>query len=55
MPEIDVLILESKEKPGGAGEEAVAPVAPAVVNALHAASGKRFRTLPLSRAGIELI
>ena len=55
MPEIDVLILESKEKAGGAGEEAVAPVAPAVVNALHAASGKRFRTLPLSRAGIELI
>ena len=55
MPQIDVVILDSREKPGGVGEESVAPVAPAVVNALHAATGKRLRTLSLSRAGIELI
>jgi len=55
MPEIDVVILDSQEKPGGVGEESVAPVAPAVVNAIHAATGKRHRTLPLSREGISLI
>jgi isoquinoline 1-oxidoreductase subunit beta len=55
MPEIQVVIVESGEKPGGTGEEAVAPVAPAVINALHAATGKRLRSLPLSRQGIALV
>jgi isoquinoline 1-oxidoreductase beta subunit len=54
MPEIEVVQVESGEKAGGAGEEAVAPVAPAVVNALFAATGKRYRRLPLSREGIVL-
>jgi len=55
MPDIQVVIVESGEKPGGTGEEAVAPVAPAVINALHAATGKRLRSLPLSRQGIALV
>ena len=55
MPEIHVQIVESAEKPGGAGEEAVAPVAPAVANAIHAATGKRIRSLPLARQGITLV
>ncbi|MGO9931205.1 MAG: hypothetical protein ACLPV8_05270 [Steroidobacteraceae bacterium] len=53
-PKIDVTVLESGEKPGGVGEEAVGPVAPAVVNALFAASGRRIRQLPLSKAGFTL-
>ncbi len=55
MPEIDVAILDSAEPPGGAGEEAVAPVAPAVANALRAATGKRIRRLPLTREGLTLV
>jgi isoquinoline 1-oxidoreductase subunit beta len=54
MPRIDVSILESGEKPGGVGEEAVGPIAPAVVNALFAATGRRIRQLPLSKAGFTL-
>jgi isoquinoline 1-oxidoreductase beta subunit len=54
MPKIDIIILESGEKPGGVGEEAVGPVAPAVVNALFAATGRRIRQLPLSKAGFSL-
>jgi len=51
MPPVDVIILESDEKPGGVGEEAVSPIAPAVANALFAATGKRIRSLPFSKAG----
>jgi isoquinoline 1-oxidoreductase beta subunit len=47
IPEIDVHIIESDEKPGGYGEPGTPPVAPAVANALFAASGKRHQTLPL--------
>jgi len=54
MPKIEVTILESGDKPGGVGEEAVGPVAPAVVNALFAATGRRIRQLPLSKAGFTL-
>ncbi|MBD3761411.1 molybdopterin cofactor-binding domain-containing protein [Rhizorhabdus sp.] len=49
-PEIRVEIIPSKEAPGGAGEIAVPPVAPAIANAVFAASGKRLRHLPLRLA-----
>jgi isoquinoline 1-oxidoreductase beta subunit len=54
MPAVEVVIVESTEPPGGCGEEAVAPVAPAVANALRAATGKRVRRLPFSRAGLSI-
>ncbi len=46
-PDMRIEIIPSKEAPGGAGEIAVPPVAPAVANAVFAASGKRLRHLPL--------
>ena len=51
IPRIDVDILNSSEAPGGIGEPATALIAPAVCNAIYAASGKRLRSLPLSRHG----
>ena len=47
MPEIEVHIVPSTEKMGGAGEPGVAPIAPALANALFAATGKRLRRLPV--------
>ena len=47
MPQVEVYILDSKEKMGGVGEPGVPPVAPAVMNALYAITGKRVRSLPL--------
>jgi len=47
MPKVEVHIVASSEKPGGIGEVGVPPIAPAVANAVFAATGKRLRRLPL--------
>ncbi|MEO8507854.1 MAG: xanthine dehydrogenase family protein molybdopterin-binding subunit [Betaproteobacteria bacterium] len=47
MPAIDVHIVPSTDKPSGVGEPGVPVIAPALANALAAATGKRLRTLPL--------
>jgi len=52
MPETDVLLVTSDAPPGGIGELAVGPVAPAICNALYAATGRRVRSLPLSVHGL---
>ncbi|GAB3954333.1 xanthine dehydrogenase family protein molybdopterin-binding subunit [Spirosoma harenae] len=46
-PVIDVHIVPSTEKMGGAGEPGVAPIAPALANAIFAATSKRIRRLPI--------
>jgi len=47
MPRIDVHIVETENNPGGIGEASVPPIAPAVANAIFAATGKRLRRLPI--------
>lgn len=47
MPRVEVHILKSNEKMGGVGEPGVPPLAPAVANAVFAATGKRIRRLPI--------
>jgi isoquinoline 1-oxidoreductase beta subunit len=47
MPQVEAHIVPSAEKMGGIGEPAVPPVAPAVANAIFAATGKRLRRLPI--------
>ena len=46
-PDIDVEIIRSGAKLGGAGEPGLPPAAPAVTNALFALTGKRLRSLPI--------
>ena len=46
-PIIEVYIVPSNEEMGGAGEPGVPPVAPALTNALFAATGERIRELPI--------
>ena len=48
MPEVEVHIVASREPMGGIGEPGVPPIAPAVANAIFAATGTRIRTLPIS-------
>jgi CO/xanthine dehydrogenase Mo-binding subunit len=47
MPEVEVILIDSEEEPGGAGEPALPPIAPAVANAFFALTGTRLRRLPL--------
>jgi isoquinoline 1-oxidoreductase subunit beta len=53
MPVVDVVIHDSGEAPGGLGEPGVPSVAPAVTNAIFAATGRRIRKLPIDRAELK--
>jgi isoquinoline 1-oxidoreductase beta subunit len=50
-PNVEVAIINSGAKMGGAGEPGLPPAAPALVNAIFSASGERVRTLPLVKSG----
>jgi isoquinoline 1-oxidoreductase beta subunit len=53
-PDIDVTVLDSEAPSGGAGEEAVGATAPAIANAIFAATGKRVHRLPFASEGFTL-
>ena len=50
---VDVQIVESAAPPAGVGEPGVPPFAPALCNAIYAATGKRIRELPLTRSNFS--
>jgi len=49
-PRVQVAFINSQASMGGLGEPGVPPVAPAVANAVYAATGQRIRTLPLNKS-----
>jgi isoquinoline 1-oxidoreductase beta subunit len=52
MPEVEVHIVPSAEKMGDAGEPGVPPVAPALANAIFAATGNRLKQLPVQQSDL---
>jgi isoquinoline 1-oxidoreductase beta subunit len=54
MPKVDVIVMPSGNFWGGVGEPTIFVAAPAVLNAMFAATGKRIRSFPLKNQGIRM-
>ncbi len=55
MPKVEALVLPSGGFWGGVGEPTICVAAPAVLNAIFAATGKRYRTFPLKNHGLTMV
>jgi isoquinoline 1-oxidoreductase beta subunit len=55
MPKVESIVMGSGGFWGGVGEPTIAVAAPAVLNALYRATGKRIRSFPLKNSGFELV
>ena len=53
MPKVEVIVMPSGDFWGGVGEPTIAVAAPAVLNAIYAATGKRVRRLPLKNVDLS--
>jgi isoquinoline 1-oxidoreductase subunit beta len=55
MPKVEAILMPSGGSWGGVGEPTIAVAAPAVLNAIAAATGKRYRTFPLKNHGLTMV
>jgi isoquinoline 1-oxidoreductase beta subunit len=55
MPKVETVIVPTYDFWGGVGEPTICVTAPAVLNAIHAATGKPVRTLPIKNSGLVLV
>lgn len=55
MPKVEVILPLTHDFWGGVGEPTICVVVPAILNAIHAATGKPVRSLPLSKQGLTLV
>jgi isoquinoline 1-oxidoreductase beta subunit len=55
MPVVEAYVVPSQDAMGGVGETAVPPIAPAVGNAIFAATGKRIRRLPIRAEDLKQV
>ena len=54
-PAIEVYLIDSDAEPGGIGEPGTAAIAPAIANAIFAATGKRLRKLPIDTQQLKAV
>ena len=53
-PQVDIHFIQSDHSPTGLGEPALPPLAPAIGNAIFAATGHRVRKMPLTEEGYTI-